>query len=324
MIEDIMWRPTATLENIKARSALYQQIRAFFNERNVVEVETPTLVSSGVSEPHIANIEVTSEHSSGYLNTSMYLQSSPEYAMKRLLAAGMGDCFQLSKVFRNDELSSRHNVEFSMLEWYRIGMTDQDLMLELESLMQLFFPEAEPVYLSYQEAILQFANLDPLNTQAGEIEHVLAQHGIDYDVVHGNKAALLDLLMACVIEPSFNKDRLTFVHSFPREQAALAKICEHDRRLAHRFELYFGGLELANGYWELQNAQEQRVRFEVDNQKREALGFQNIAIDEKFMSALKCGLPNCAGVALGLDRVLMLAVGAQSIRDVLTFPTDLA
>ncbi|RTE85679.1 MULTISPECIES: EF-P lysine aminoacylase EpmA [Gammaproteobacteria] len=324
MIESKSWQPSAALENIKARSALQQQIRAFFLERDVVEVETPILAASGVTEPHIANMQVHAESGQFKGLHKLYLQTSPEYAMKRLLCAGIGDCFQISKVFRNDEISSRHNVEFSMLEWYRLGFTDVELMAEIELLMREIFPDVASQYLTYQDAFIRYAQVDPLAANAQELEASLMQKGIDCEVVKGDRAALLDLLMSCVVEPSLDREQLTFVYHFPAEQASLAKRCEQDDRTAHRFELFYGGLELANGYWELQDPIEQRARFEKDNTQRGSMGLPEVPIDERFLAALESGLPACAGVAMGVDRLLMLKLGAKHIKEVLTFTTDSA
>ncbi|CUS48220.1 MAG: EF-P lysine aminoacylase GenX [Idiomarinaceae bacterium HL-53] len=321
MIDDISWRPTASIETIKARSALYQQIRAFFMERGVLEVETPVLAPCGVTEPHIANLTVTCAAVSSTFRTQ-YLQTSPEYAMKRLIAGGVGDCFEITKVFRDDGVSKRHNPEFTLLEWYRLGFTDADLMEEIVSLLNKLVSFSGVRKVTYQQAFLETLGLCPLTCSSSDLVHSFEAEGLDCRVVMDDRNSLLDLAMSLLVEPSFPHGDLTFVTEYPSNQAALARVCEHDSRVAHRFEVFLGGLELANGYWELSDAAEQRRRFEADNKRRIELGLPEVPVDEEFLAALGEGLPDCAGVAMGLDRLLMLSLGRSNIKDVLAFPAS--
>lgn len=315
------WRPVASQQAIIARADLQRQIRAFFHSRQVIEVETPVLCRAGVTDVHLVNA-VTSLQGQGLTEkTPYYFQTSPEYAMKRMLAAGIGDCFQLCKVVRDEELSARHNFEFTMLEWYRLGFDDQELMLELEQLMVDLLGTPKAQRISYQQAFIDALGIDPLLASATELAAALAIKGIDCEVVHGDLDALLNLAMSLIVEPHLDPNTPTFVYHFPASQAVLARQHEHDPRVAHRFELFYQGLELANGFWELADPIEQRQRFEKDNKRRQALGLPHIAIDERFLNALEHGLPDCAGVAVGVDRLLMIKLGVKHINDVLIFPS---
>lgn len=304
-----------------ARADLQYQIRAFFRERQVLEVETPVLCRAGVTDIHLVNA-VTSLQGQGLAEkTNYYFQTSPEYPMKRMLAAGVGDCFQLCKVVRDEELSARHNFEFTMLEWYRLGFDDQQLMSELELLMTELLGTSTAQRVSYQQAFINALNIDPLTASAAEVAGAIRAKGIDCDVVEDNLNALLDLAMSLIVEPYLDPHIPTFVYHFPASQAVLARTNEQDKRVAHRFELFYQGLELANGFWELADPIEQRQRFEHDNEKRAELGLPHIDIDERLLAALEHGFPDCAGVAVGVDRLLMIKLGLNHIEDVLTFPS---
>ncbi|HLV49136.1 MAG TPA: elongation factor P--(R)-beta-lysine ligase [Aliidiomarina sp.] len=315
------WRPAASQQAMIARADLQRQIRAFFHSRQVIEVETPVLCRAGVTDVHLVNA-VTNLQGQGLAEkTPFYFQTSPEYAMKRMLAAGIGDCFQLCKVVRDEELSARHNFEFTMLEWYRLGFDDKDLMSELEQLLidVLDTPNAQRI--SYQQVFINSLGIDPLVASAMEVAAALIEQNIDCEVVQNDLDALLNLAMSLIVEPQLDPNTPTFVYHFPASQAVLARRHEHDPRVAHRFELFYQGLELANGFWELADPIEQRQRFERDNEKRLALGLPYIVIDERFLNALEHGLPDCAGVAVGVDRLLMIKLGVQHINDVLIFPS---
>lgn len=304
-----------------ARADLQHQIRAFFRERQVLEVETPVLCRAGVTDVHLVNA-VTSLQGQGLAKkTNYYFQTSPEYPMKRMLAAGVGDCFQLCKVVRDEELSTRHNFEFTMLEWYRLGFDDQQLMSELELLMTELLGTSTAQRISYQQAFINALNIDPLTATAAEVADAIRAKGIDCEVVEDNLNALLDLAMSLIVEPHLDPHTPTFVYHFPASQAVLARTHEQDKRVAHRFELFYQGLELANGFWELADPIEQRQRFEHDNEQRAELGLPHIEIDERLLAALEHGFPDCAGVAVGVDRLLMIKLGLNHIEDVLTFPS---
>jgi len=313
------WRPLASLEVIKKRAALLKQIRAFFSVRDVLEVDTPALSVAGNTDP---NIEGFATSYTGPGNTTdLYLHTSPEFAMKRLLAAGSGAIYQLCKVFRNAEVGRRHNPEFTMLEWYRPGFDHHQLMDEVAQLLDDVLGKLEtPVTkISYQAAFLEHAGIDPLDTNIKTLQQSAHQHGLE-QVVGMSDASVddwLDLLMDQVVVAGMGEGR-TFIYDYPASQAALAKLNPDDNRVAERFELFINGIEIANGFYELTDSSEQRRRFEKENTKREQAGLPIMPLDENLLAGLEAGMPDCAGVALGVDRLLMLLVGADSIAEVLT------
>ncbi|MDY6981256.1 MAG: EF-P lysine aminoacylase EpmA, partial [Pseudomonadota bacterium] len=257
-----------------------------------------------------------------------YLHTSPEYPMKRLLAAGSGPIYQVCKVFRAGEAGRRHNPEFTMLEWYRPGFDHHALMQEVDDLVRALLADAfsleETCRFSYRDLFLRYLQLDPFTCTVKELQQQARQQHIDIahhpDMERDN---WLDLLLTHVIEPQLPANRPVFVYDYPASQGALARLQQqNDITVASRFELYLGGLELANGYHELQDPAEQRQRFERDQQQRQQQGRFVPEIDEKFLAALEHGLPDCAGVALGLDRLLMIASGKDDIRDVLSFSIE--
>lgn len=322
----IEWRPTASWQAIKERAEMLQGIRAFFAKRDVLEVETPILARAGVTDVHLHNAVTRLQGPGMPRPENFYLQTSPEYAMKRLLAAGSGSIFQICKVVRDDEISQRHNPEFSMLEWYRPGFDDYALMAELDELIQDVLACEPAEYLTYQQAFLQVLDIDPLQSNAKPaLLQVLAQYGYESAIDDDDSLdTILQLVMSLLIEPEIGQTRPCFVSHFPASQAALARIVQDDHRVSHRFELFYRGLELANGFWELTDAQQQRGRFLADNAERERLGLAKQPIDERFLAALEHGLPECSGVAVGLDRLLMLRLGLHDIADILTFPINRA
>lgn len=299
------------------------KLRAFFAEREALEVETPALSAAAATDVHIDSIVVADADGTprGFLHTS------PEFPMKRLLAAGIGDCWQLARVFRAGELGRRHNPEFSLVEWYRVGWSAHDLMDEVADLVGHLLEGLRPlgpvVRMTYRDAVITHAGVDPFSAPTRELVEALATAGIDPPEGLGRDECL-DLLLGAVVEPALDPDCPTFVHDFPASHAALARIRPEDPPVAERFELFLGGMELANGFAELTDAQEQSERFESDLARRRDLGRTLPRVDERFLSALASGLPECAGVALGFDRLVMLAAHTDSIRDVLAFPADLA
>lgn len=314
------WRPSITMERLKQRADVLATIRAFFAERGVLEVETPLLANAGVTDVHLTNA-VTHLQVQGKQTTPFFLQTSPEYAMKRLLAAGSGCIYQLAKVVRNDEIGRFHNPEFTMLEWYRVGFTDRDLMQEVDELLQRILNSSPAEYISYQQLFIQYTGCDPL-TQSGlaALKSWLVEKSIgDWVATETDTDTLLHLAMSHYIEPHIGHECPTFVYNFPASQAALARLDPDDNRVARRFEVYVKGVELANGYDELTDYQQQVQRFELDNHQRLAHGRSPAVVDQRLLAALESGLPECSGVALGVDRLLMLKWGAAHIREVLTF-----
>ncbi|MCW8855655.1 MAG: EF-P lysine aminoacylase EpmA [Gammaproteobacteria bacterium] len=316
------WQPTASVEVLKARARMLQNIRAFFAEQQVLEVETPVLSTSSITDPHLQSFQTR------YLNKDYYLQTSPEFFMKRLLASGSGDIYQICKVFRDDEQGRNHNPEFTMLEWYRIGLDHHQLMDEVEQLFQKLIDQlnikliCQPVKrVSYQQVFIDVLGIDPLEADAKALKQITLKYNIEIPVGMDelNKDMWLDWLMTQAIAPAFDKNSFTFLYDYPASQAALAKLNVLDPRTSHRFEVFFGELELANGFNELTDAVEQRERFESENKKRQELGMEQVSIDGHLLAALEQGMPECSGVAIGLDRLLMVLLGVDRIENVLSF-----
>lgn len=325
------WQPAATLEVLKFRARLLQRIRAFFFQRGVLEVETPALSRAATPDPALASF--TTRYTGPWFpqGETFYLHTSPEFPMKRLLAAGSGSIYQICKVFRNGEAGQRHNPEFTLLEWYRVGFDHHRLMDETgELVMQLLAPALSlnsPERLTYREAFQRHAGLDPHTASAVDFSRTARQHGVNVTqamLSQNDLAAWRDLLLTHVVEPRLGRGQPMFVYNYPASQAALARIQPGDPPVAARFELYVNGVELANGFHELADAVEQRARFERQQQSRADSGLPAVPRDERLLSALTHGLPDCAGVALGFDRLVMLAFGARTIEEVIPFSIDRA
>jgi lysyl-tRNA synthetase class 2 len=329
------WRPGTTRALLAARAALLARAREFFASRGVLEVDTPLVVNCPVSDLHIHSAQVRlGDAGTQHGAAALFLHTSPEYAMKRLLAAGSGDIYQICHVVRGNERGPLHNPEFTLIEWYRLGFTLETLMDEVEALVRaLLGPAGETrrgERLTYCDAFQRELGLDPFTAPGGELLRAAQRCGFEpapgtsAEPGSARRAELLELLMGVAVGPRLGRGGLTFVHRYPASQAALARLDPRDERAALRFELYGEGIELANGFNELQSACEQRARFERDNRERRRNGLTVAAPDERLLAALASGLPDCAGVALGLERTLMLAVGAAHIEEVLTFPTSRA
>ncbi len=322
------WRPTASREMLRLRAALLARARGFFAARGVLEVDTPIVVNAPVTDVHIHSARVALEPAgpAGAARAPFFLHTSPEYAMKRLLAAGTGDIYQICHVVRALERGRLHNAEFTLIEWYRLGCSLDALMSEVEALVRelLGAPAASraSARLTYREAFLRTLALDPFTAPSAQLQEHARQAGFDRTAT--GRDELLELLMGTVIGPRLGRSALTFVHGYPASQAALARLDPDDPRAAQRFELYCDGIELANGFHELTSAGEQRSRFERDIEERRRLGLPEAAVDEHLLAALEAGLPDCCGVALGFDRTVMLAAGAERIDAVLPFPIERA
>lgn len=321
MFEQEQWQPTASVKNLLTRAKLLAEIRRFFTDRGLLEVETPVLSEFGVTDVHLATFSTEFISPFGEQSKTLWLSTSPEYHMKRLLAAGSGPIFQIGKVFRNEEAGNRHNPEFTMLEWYRPHFDMYRLINEVDDLLQqiLECPPAESM--SYQFAFQQYVGLDPLSADLSELAEKAKKHQL-IGAENENRDTLLQFLFSTVVEPQIGQEAPVVVYHFPASQAALAQISSEDLRVAERFEFYYKGLELANGFHELSDAREQLRRFQQDNLQREKMGLPARAIDTRLLAALQAGIPNCSGVALGVDRLLMIAMGTESIKDVISFAID--
>lgn len=316
------WRPTANLANLRLRAELLKKIRTFFEARGVLEVDTPALSHAAATDRHLASFGV--EAAGG---RHLFLHTSPEFPMKRLLAAGSGDIYQICKVFRDGEAGRLHNPEFTMLEWYRLGFDLQHLMREVAELIGELLPtgQSPPEYLSYREAFQRHAGLDPFRAGKPDCMCVLQESGrqipaendLDYD-------GWLDLVASELVYPKLGRQGLSFIYDYPASQAALARIRPDDPPVAERFEAFLNGVELANGFHELTDADEQRQRFEADRVWRRAHYLPDVPLDENLLASLRYGLPECSGVALGFERVLMLAADAKSMDEVIAFPFNCA
>jgi lysyl-tRNA synthetase class 2 len=312
---------------LERRAAMLTRARRFFADRKVLEVDTPAIVNAPVTDVHIHSAQVTLTDTTAAGAQPYFLHTSPEYAMKRLLAAGSGDIYQVCHVVRGFERGRLHNSEFTLIEWYRIGYSLDALMNEVDELVRdlvgIAAPSRVTERLTYREAFLRELSIDPFTAGSDELLAVAGQLGLE---TSGNppRDEILEFLMGAHIGPRLGQDALTFVRGFPASQAALARLDPQDSRAALRFELYAAGIELANGFHELASAAEQRSRFEQDRAERRRLGLTCYDLDERLLAALEAGLPDCAGVALGFDRLVMLATGAATIDEVLSFPTERA
>ncbi|HHJ17719.1 MAG TPA: EF-P lysine aminoacylase GenX [Gammaproteobacteria bacterium] len=326
---DNAWRPSATAEVLKLRATLLARIRTFFDQRAVLEVDTPALSRFGGTDPAIEPLCSTYRGPGHGDGLPLYLHSSPEFFMKRLLAAGSGPIYQLAHVFRNGELGRRHNPEFMLLEWYRPGLDDQALMDEVDALLafvlqgRLSYRPARRI--SYRQWFLDGTGLDPWTDDTATFRRFAEQKLASVPATLDDSALdpWLDLLVTHWLEPALGEAPV-FIHDYPASQAALARIRRDEVPVAERFELYIGGIELANGFHELSDAQQQRQRFEQENRVREGAGQATLPIDRHLLAALQSGLPDCSGVAIGFDRLVMVAAGLPDIAAAMPFPFNRA
>lgn len=304
------WKPTASFANLKLRADILAKIRCFFAERSVMEVETPLLEPYTVTDPHIASFSVSTA------DGIRYLQTSPEYAMKRLLAAGAGCIYQMCKAFRADEKGRWHNPEFTMLEWYRIGFDHHRLMDEVDALLKIILNTPSAQRVSYAQLFQNYFQLDIHHCSDDRLREKITQaQWLHSSVETLSRDTCCELLMSHAIEPQLGFDAPVFVYDFPPTQAALARLSQTQPSVAQRFELYIQGMELANGFYELSDPVEQEQRFLRDQKNRVSAP----EIDPRLLSALHHGLPDCAGVALGVDRLIMIAASAPCVDEVVSF-----
>jgi len=329
------WRPTASISLLKQRANLITSIRRFFAERDVLEVETPALSHHTVTDVHLEAMQTVHTDPTSSDKRVLYLQTSPEFAMKRLLAAGSGCIYQICKSFRDDEVGNRHNPEFTMLEWYRVGFSMQDLIDEVAQLLLVTlkcFDTSDIRQITYRQLFIQSLGIDPIADKLPALIKCADRHGYENltkDMVLSNTASqiadkdmLLQLLFSHCIEPTLGFDKPCVVTHFPESQAALAKVDDEDSNVALRFEVYVQGIELANGYEELINARLQYHRMVQDNQTRTLLSKTTKEIDAHLICALEHGLPQCSGVALGVDRLMMISSHSSKVADVMAFSIE--
>ena len=320
------FQPTCSIAALQARATLYQKIRQFFAERQVMEVETPTLSQAGATDLHLASIPV--QRRIHGRSSTQYLQTSPEFPMKRLLASGSGAIYQICKVFRDDEHGRKHNSEFTMLEWYRPKLDLKGLMHETAELLEVCLAhrlgEVRPYILSSKHAFQDRLDLNPVQASLKQLKDTAHRLGLNLDL-GDDRLAYMDLLFSHFVEPSLGFDAPVFLTDFPPEMASLAKVKTDDdgEQVAARFEIYIEGLELANAYDELLDAEVLAARFEADNLERTKQGLPVIPTDQYLLSALP-HMPECSGIALGLDRLLMVAMNQVKIDQVIAFPAEIA
>ena len=317
------WQPSASVESLRQRGQILNSIRHFFAQRGVMEVDTPIITNYPNADPYIHCL--STELTTHGRTRRHYLRSSPEHAMKRLLAAGSGSIYQVGKVFRDGEAGTWHNHEFTLLEWYRTELDHFGLMNELEALLAVLNPGFEAVRIPYRDAFVSWGGVDPWTASMSTLEVAASTFGGPRCGLSRNEC--LDVILTLAVQPQMHQrypEHGVFLHGFPASQAALARLLPDCDDTAARFELYFHGVELANGYWELTDPNEQRTRFEAEGVRRIEAGEDALAIDELLLAALDAGLPTCAGVALGIERLHMVMHRKPHIRDVLTFPTESA
>lgn len=310
------------VDRLRDRAQMFQNARLFFEKQNVLEVDCPILTSGASVDAHIDLIPAIYQG-----QEKRYMHSSPEYGMKRLLAEGIGDIYQLSHVFRDGEYGVKHNPEFTMAEWYRLGFSLEEMIQDTLAFIQLFLGELPCRIVSYRETLLKYAGIDYLALSEDDLVHYIKEQQIPYyeNVQEEGKDALLNLILGSVIEPKLGDGELYVLAYYPSTQAALARKRWHgEEQVAERFEVYYRGIELANGYHELTDAQEQRQRFIEANQLRLALGKDPLPIDEHFLKALEKGIPDCSGVAVGFDRLMMLRHEESLLANVIAWDWMLA
>lgn len=313
----INWRPSATREKLELRARILAGIRAFMAERSILEVDTPILDCAGNPDPNIASLTAEVNFPQDNRPRKYYLHTSPEFAMKRLLAAGSGPIYQITKVFRDNEAGRYHQPEFTMLEWYRPGFDHHDLMTEMDILMKnLGLRDSDRV--TYASLFEQHNGLDPHDCSDDELRDRARELGLDTDM--DDRSALLDLIFSHAVVPEMAGERPLFVYDYPACQAALARLSQTQVPRAERFELFINRIEIANGYNELNDYIKVKNRFDQDNERRRQRSLPAVVIDANLLQGLKSGMPECAGVAVGIDRLILAISGSNDLKDVLAFP----
>ncbi|MBI4357000.1 MAG: EF-P lysine aminoacylase GenX [Gammaproteobacteria bacterium] len=315
-----MWQPTASLQNLAQRAEVLCKIRHFFAERHILEVETPLLSGATNPDPNLDSLSLSLARNTAHAKT-YYLQTSPEFAMKRLLAAGSGPIYQICKAFRDGEHGRLHNPEFTLLEWYRPNFTLEELMTEVDALFAWLFSFQKAKRITYADLFQEFLEINPHTADLATLEALARSHNRDafHHLTLNDKDDWLQLLMTHFIEPFLGFVTPVFVYGYPASQAALAAISKSTPEVAERFEIYMNGIEIGNAFFELTDPASQRRRFEENTQKRQQLKKPVLPFDEHFLQALEHGLPTCSGIAIGLDRLMMVKTGAKTIGEVMAF-----
>lgn len=313
------WQPSTTQKTRQLRAQMLYDIRAFFHQKKVLEVETPAISLAGNTDPFIESLQIQQSTPTRYLHTS------PEYSMKRLLADGSGDIYQICKVWRAGESGRNHNPEFSMLEWYRVGFHYHQLIQEVSKLLLSLLPKVEQQtqIVTYQQLFLDSFNINPHQTSHKELAACVQKNISNLTTHNLDQQALLDALLTHCIEPEFNKNTLTFIIDYPSNQSALAQIRTNgSTSVAERFEVYLGTSELGNGYQEEINYEHNVEILDTENAQRKTNNQMLVTQDQRFLQAIKAGMPATSGVAIGLDRILMILANVNSIQEVINFPWD--
>jgi len=309
------WRPGASLDHLRKRAQMFATVRTFFAERGVLEVDTPVLAGATATDPHLSSIEADTGLGRAFL------QTSPEFAMKRLLAAGSGPIYQLGKCFRAGECGDRHNPEFTLLEWYRPNFSLEQLKQECLALIEAVIGKRRLIETDYAALFESVLGVNPHSASSAVLVQRAQAVGFGDGVARWERDELIDLLFSHCVEPSLASESMVLVRDYPAHSAALARIRtdQHGHPVADRFELYINGLEIANAYHELVDANELRERMQVDNRARSASGKPTMPIDERLLAAMSAGLPPCSGIALGVDRLMMVALEVNQIDQVIAF-----
>ena len=324
------WQPACSLSILRQRAKLNARIRDFFQARGVLEVETPLLGCHTVTDPALRAFGTEFVLPGQSHGRRLFLQTSPEYAMKRLLAAGAGSIYQICKAFRNEESGRYHNPEFTLLEWYHTGFTLVQLIAEVEELIELstasYIVLGSPERFSYAEVCLNYLGIDPLTADIQAFDRCAQNLGLPEaaNLCGDDRSVWLDLLFSRFVQPQLGQGRLTTIYRYPAFMPSLARICADDSRVVERAEIFLAGQELGNGFYELADVDEQQMRFQRDLAARVEQNLPAVELDQRLLQALRAGLPDCAGIAIGLDRLLMVLAGKQHINDVLAFPVDRA
>ncbi|WP_343183055.1 elongation factor P--(R)-beta-lysine ligase [Buchnera aphidicola (Neophyllaphis podocarpi)] len=318
------WKSKITINNLFKKALIIKKIRNFFSSINVLEVDTPTLSHFSSNDTYLESFNTIYKSLNNISIKKLFLVTSPEYHMKRLLACGSGPIYQICHSFRNGEYGNNHNPEFSMLEWYRPNYNMHDLIYEVKKFIKKIINFKKVDFISYKKIFLRYLNINPLTIKKNTLYKIILNQNLEHLIQKNyNKNDLLEILFTVSIQPYLSEFELLFIYFFPKEQALLAKINDEDSRVADRFEVFFKGIELANGFCELTNHNEQKKRFKLNNNRRIKLGLPKLKIDYLFLKALSSkNMPFCSGVALGLDRLMMIYFNFKNIQDVITFPFD--